>query len=117
MPQWQDQLKRRLSMKKSGNFRLVRPSRSPAGSLCVGRLTAQADVAAGKFTLPFEVRWRQAVLTGVRLHVGHDSASCVRGARSSVEEGAGGFTLRAAMRLRQPVTAALGRAGPDADAT
>ena len=80
-------------MKKSGNFRLVRPSRSPAGSLCVGRLTAQADVAAGKFTLPFEVRWGQAVLTGVRLHVGHDSASCVRGARTPVEEGAGGFTL------------------------
>jgi len=49
-------------MKKSGNFRLVRPSRSPAGSLCVGRLTAQADVAAGKFTLPFEVRWGQAIL-------------------------------------------------------
>ena len=50
-------------MKKSGNFRLVRFTFPlPAGSLCVERLTAQADVAAGKFTLPFEVRGGQAIL-------------------------------------------------------
>ena len=83
-------------MKKTPNFRLARFTLLLlAGSLCVGRVTAQAGepVSAGKFTLPFEVRWGQAVLTGVRLHVGHDSASCVRGARTPVEEGAGGFTL------------------------
>ena len=52
-------------MKKSGNFRLVRFTFPlPAGSLCVGRLTAQAadKVSAGKFSLPSEVRWRQPIL-------------------------------------------------------
>ena len=52
-------------MKKTRNFRLVRFTLLLlAGSLCVGRLTAQAGepVSAGKFTLPFEVRWGQAIL-------------------------------------------------------
>ena len=54
MPQWQDQLNRRLSMKKTRYFRLVRFTLLLlTGSLCVGRLTAQAGeaVSAGKFTL------------------------------------------------------------------
>ena len=52
-------------MKKTRNFRHVRFTLLLlAGSLCVGRLTAQAGepVSAGKFTLPFEVRWGQAIL-------------------------------------------------------
>jgi len=52
-------------MKKTRNFRLARFTLLLlAGSLCVGRLTAQAGeaVSAGKFTLPFEVRWGQAIL-------------------------------------------------------
>jgi len=66
MPQWQDQLNRRLSMKKTPNFKLVTFTLLLlTGSLCVGRLTAQAvdAVSAGKFTLPFEVRGGQAILS------------------------------------------------------
>ena len=52
-------------MKKTRYFRLVRFTLLLlTGSLCVGRLTAQAvdAVSAGKFTLLFEVRWGQAIL-------------------------------------------------------
>jgi hypothetical protein len=47
-------------MKKTPDFEPVRFTLLlVAGSLCVGRLTAQAaaTVSAGKFTLPSEVRW------------------------------------------------------------
>ena len=52
-------------MKRSPNFQARRFTLLLlTGSLCVGRLTAQAGeaVSAGKFTLPFEVRWGQAIL-------------------------------------------------------
>ena len=65
-------------MKKTPNFKLVRFTLLLlAGSLCVGRLIAQgADaVSAGKFTLPFEVRWGQAILPVGRLHLHFDSAT------------------------------------------
>ena len=52
-------------MKKTPNFEPVRFTLLlVAGSLCVGRLTAQAadTVWAGNFTLPSEVRWGQPIL-------------------------------------------------------
>ena len=52
-------------MKKTPNFEPVRFTLLVvAGSLCAGRLTAQAadTVSAGKFTLPSEVRWGQPIL-------------------------------------------------------
>ena len=52
-------------MKRTPNFKLVRFTLLLlAGSLCVGRLTAQAadTVWAGIFTLPAEVRWGQPIL-------------------------------------------------------
>ena len=52
-------------MKKTPDFEPVRFTLLlVAGSLCVGRLTAQAaaTVSAGKFTLPSEVRWGQPIL-------------------------------------------------------
>ena len=58
-------------MKKTPNFEPVRFTLLlVAGSLCVGRLTAQAadTVWAGNFTLPSEVRWGAADPTGGRLH-------------------------------------------------
>ena len=58
-------------MKKTPDFEPVRFTLLlVAGSLCVGRLTAQAadTVWAGNFTLPSEVRWGAADPTGGRLH-------------------------------------------------
>jgi hypothetical protein len=81
MPQWQDQLNRRLSMKKTPDFKLVTFTLLLlTGSLCVGRLTAQAAeaVSAGKFTLPFEVRGGQAILPAGHLHLDFELSDVLR---------------------------------------
>ena len=86
-------------MKRSPNFQARRFTLLLlTGSLCVGRLIAQgADaVSAGKFTLPFEVRWGQAILPVGRLHLHFDSATfsgvlTVRGTRNEHARDEGGI--------------------------